>query len=42
MWDIMNRLLGDFEPCDNLPVSIDGDRGFQESFSGFPGSPGVI
>jgi len=42
MWDIMNRLLGDLEPGDDLSVSIDGDRGFQESFSGFPSSPGII
>jgi hypothetical protein len=42
MWDVMNRLLGDLEPGNELPVSIDGDRDFQESFSGFPGSPGII
>jgi hypothetical protein len=40
--NIMNRLLGDLEPGNELPVSIDGDRGFQEPFSGFPGSPGII
>ena len=40
--DIMDRLLGDLEPGNDLPVSIDGDRGFQESFSGFPGSSGII
>jgi hypothetical protein len=39
MRDIMNRLLGDLEPGDDLSASIDGDRGFQESFSGFSGSP---
>jgi hypothetical protein len=38
MRDIMNRLLGDLEPGNDLPVGIDGDRGFQESFSGFTGS----
>jgi hypothetical protein len=42
MRDIMNRLLRDLEPGDDLSVSIDGDRCFQESFSGFPGSPGII
>jgi hypothetical protein len=42
MRDIMNRLLGDLEPCNDLPVGIDGDRGFQESFSGFSGPPGII
>jgi hypothetical protein len=40
MRDIMNRLLGDLEPGSDLSVSIDGDRGFQESFSGFTSSPG--
>jgi hypothetical protein len=42
MRDIMNRLLGDYEPGNGLPVGIDGDRGFQELFSGFTGSPGII
>jgi hypothetical protein len=42
MRDIMNRLLGDLEPGNGLPVGIDGDRGFQESFSGFTGSLGII
>jgi len=40
--DIMNRLLGDLEPGDDLPISVDGNRGFEEPFSGFPGSPGII
>jgi hypothetical protein len=40
--DIMNRFLGDLEPGNDLLISIDGDRSFQESFSGFPGSPGMI
>ena len=42
MRDIMNRLLGDLESGNDLPVSVDRDRGFQESFSGFAGSPGII
>jgi hypothetical protein len=40
--NIMDRLLGDLEPGDDLKVSIDGDRGFQESFSRFTGSPGIV
>ena len=40
--DIMNRLLGDHEPSNDLPVGIDGDRGFQESFPGLSGSPGIV
>jgi len=42
MRDIMDRLLGDLEPGNDLPVSIDRDRCFQKSFSGFTGSPGII
>jgi hypothetical protein len=42
MRDIMDRLLGDLEPGNDLPVSIDRDRCFQESFSDFSGSPGII
>jgi hypothetical protein len=42
MQDIMNRLLGDLEPGNDLSISINGDRGFQESFSSFSGSPGII
>ena len=40
--DIMDRLLRDLEPGNDLSISIDGDRGFQESFSSFSGSPGII
>jgi len=40
--NIVDRLLGDLEPGNNLPISIDGDRSFQESFAGFSGSPGII
>jgi len=42
MGDIVDRLLGDLEPGDDLPIGIDGDRSFQESFAGFSGSPGII
>jgi hypothetical protein len=34
MRDIMDRKLGYFEAGDNLPISIDRDRCFQEPFSG--------
>ena len=40
--DIMDWLLGDLEPGNDLSISIDGDRRFQESFSSFSGSPGII
>ena len=40
--DIMDWLLGDLEPGNDLSISIDGDRRFQESFSNFSGSPGII
>jgi hypothetical protein len=40
--DIMDWLLGDLEPGNDLSISIDRDRGFQESFSIFSGSPGII
>ena len=40
--DIMDRLLGDLEPGNDLSIRIDGDRGFQESLSSFSGSPGII
>ena len=42
MRDIMNRLLGDLEPGNDLIICIDRYRRFQESFSGFTGSPGII
>jgi len=42
MGNIVDRVLGDLESGNDLPISIDGDRSFQESFSGFPGSPGII
>jgi hypothetical protein len=40
--DIVNRLLGDLKPGDDLSVNIDGDGCFQEPFSGLTGSPGII
>ena len=42
MRDIMNGMLGDLEAGDNLSVGIDRDRGFQEPFSGFTRSPGIV
>jgi hypothetical protein len=42
MRDIMNRLPGDLESSNDLPISIDRNRGFQESFLGFTGSPRII
>ena len=40
--DIMDRMLGYLQIGDNLSISIDRDRGFQEPFSRFTGSPGII
>ena len=42
MRDIMDWLLGDLEPGNDLSISIDRDRGFQETFPKFSGSPGLI
>jgi hypothetical protein len=42
VWDIMNRMLGDLQTGNNLSISINRDQGFQESFSRFTGSPGII
>ena len=42
MRDIVDRMLGDFQTGDNLSISANRDRGFQESFSGLTGSPGII
>jgi hypothetical protein len=42
MRDIMDRMLGDLQTGNNLLLGINRDRCFQESFSGFPGSPGII
>ena len=40
--DIVDRMLGDFHTDDNLSISANRDRGFQESFSGLTGSPGIV
>jgi hypothetical protein len=42
MGDIMDRMSGYLEAGDNLPISIDRDRRFQEPFSGFTRSPGIV
>lgn len=38
MKDIMDRMVGDLETGDNLLISINRDRGFQEWFSDLTGS----
>ena len=40
--DIMDRMLGDLQAGDNLSISISRDRCFQEPFSRFTGSPGIV
>jgi len=40
--NIMDRMLGDLQTGDDLSIGIDRDRSFQESFSRFTGSPGII
>ena len=42
MRNIMDRMLGDLQTGDNLLIGIDGDGCFQEPFSGFSGSPGIV
>ena len=42
VWDSMERMLGDIQTGDNLSMSINRDRSFQESFSRLTGSPGVV
>jgi hypothetical protein len=37
--DIVDRVLRDLQTGDNLVRSINGNRGFQEPFSRFTGSP---
>ena len=39
--NIMGRMLVDLQTGDNLSIGINRDRGFQESFSRFTGSPGI-
>ena len=38
----MDRMLGDLQTRDNLSISINRDRSFQEPFSRFTGSPGIV
>ena len=40
--DIMNRMLGDLQAGDYLSIGIDRNRSFQETFSRFTGSPGIV
>ena len=42
MRDIMDRMLGDLQTGDNLLLGINGDGCFQESVSGFSGSPRIV
>ena len=42
MNDIMDWILRNLQTGDNLLIRVNGDGGFQESFSGFTGSPGII
>jgi hypothetical protein len=42
VWDIMDRMLGYLQAGNNQSISISRDRGFQESFSCFTGSPGIV
>ncbi len=39
MRDIMNRMLRDFQRCDDLLIGIDSDGSFQEPFSYLTRSP---
>ena len=40
--DIVDRVLGYLQTRDDLKRSIDGNRSFQEPFSGLTGSPGIV
>ena len=40
--DIVNRMLGDLQAGDDLLISINSDRGFQEPFSRLTGPPGIV
>ena len=42
MIDIVYGVLGDFDTQDHLLMSIHSNRGFQEVFSRFTRSPGVV
>ena len=38
----MDWMLGDLQTGDNLLISINGDRYFQEAFPHLTGSPGIV
>ena len=40
--DIVDRMPGDHQTGDNLLISVDRNRSFQEAFSRFTGSPGIV
>ena len=40
--NVMNQVLWDLQIGDYLLIGIDRDRCFQESFSGFTGSQGIV
>jgi hypothetical protein len=40
--NILDRMLRDLQTGDNLLININRDRGFQELFSRFTGSPRII
>ena len=42
MRNVMDRMLGDLQTGDNLLIRVNGDGCFQESFSGFTGSPRIV
>jgi len=42
MKNVVDRMWGDLQAGDNLLIGINRDGSFHESFSGFPGSPGII
>ena len=42
MRNIMDGVLGDLQTGNDLLIRVNRDRSFQESFSGFSGSPGII
>jgi hypothetical protein len=40
--DIVDRVLGDHQAGDDLTISINGDKGFREPFSGLTGSYRIV
>jgi hypothetical protein len=40
--NIVDRMPGDLQTGDNLLISVNRNRSFQEAFSRFTGSPGII